>query len=115
MQMEKKQKLLKSVFTFSLFCTFSMLFFGCGEKDATKNKTEKVGGKQLLMKDSLNNHKLGEVVHNLNADGSEASEVFPVEDEIQIDEWMQLVKDIKSTLGEMEEESKQVLETSEAH
>ena len=110
MQMEKKQKLLKSVFTFSLFCTFSMLFFGCGEKDATKNKTEKVGGKQLLMKDSLSANEAEVVL--INASGSEASQVFPVEDEIHLDEWMQLVKDIKSTLGEMEEESKQVLQTS---
>ena len=98
--MKKKQKLLKSVFTLLLFCTFSMLFIGCGEKGESKFQTEKVEGKQLMEKNSLN-----EVV-KVNASDSEELQVFPVDDEIRLDEWMLLVKDIKSTLGEMEEVSK---------
>ena len=97
--MKKKQKLLKAVFTFLLFCTFPMLVIGCGDKDVTKAKTEKIEGKHLL-----NANEADVVV--INTSGSESSQVFPIDDEIQLDEWMLLVKDIKSTLGEMEEVSK---------
>ena len=110
--MKKKQKFLKPSFVLLLFFTFSILVIGCGDKDTTKANTEKTESKQLIEKNSLNANNEAEVIR-VDASGTEGSQEFPVEDEIHLDKWMQLVKDIKSTLGEMDKESKQVLRTSE--
>lgn len=107
----KKQEFFKLCFAFLMIFTFSMLVIGCGENGESKFQTEKVEGKQPMEGGSNYTNEV-EVVR-VDTSGSEASQIFPVEDEIQIDEWMLLVKDIKSTLGEMEEVSKQVLQTSE--
>ena len=107
----KKQRYLRSCFVLLLLFTFSIPIFGCGDKRESKIQAEKVESKQRMEKNSAQVNEV-EVV-KVNASGSKSSQVFPVEDEIQLDEWMQLVKDIKSTLGEMEEVSKQVLQTSE--
>jgi len=88
-----------------------MLVIGCWEDGESKVQEERVESKQLMKNDGLNAKEADAVV--INTSGSELSQVFSVEDEIQLDEWMRLVKDIKSTLGEMEEVSNQVLQTSE--
>jgi hypothetical protein len=107
----KKQRYLRSCFVFLVLFTFSMLIFGCGDNGVSKLQTERVESKQLKEESSAHANEADAVV--INTSGSGLSQIFPVEDEIQLDEWMQLVKDIKSTLGEMEEVSKQVLQTSE--
>lgn len=66
----KKQKLLKSVCTFLLFSTFSMLVFGCGDKGESKVQTERVEGKQLMEKNSAHTNEV-EVIR-VDASGSEA-------------------------------------------
>ena len=108
----KKQEFFKLVFTFLLLFTSSILVIGCRD-DVAKVKAEKAEGKQLMKDNSENANEVDVVL--INASGPETSQVFSVKvkDEIQIDEWIRLVKDIKSTLSEMEEESKQVLVTSE--
>lgn len=107
----KKQKFLKPYFALLLFFTFSMLVIGCGENSESKVQTGKVEGRQLMKENSLLEANKADVVL-INTSGSEASQAFPIDDEIHLDEWMQLVKDIKSTLGEMEEVNKQVLQMS---
>ena len=107
----RKQKLLRPSSVFLLLFAFSMLVIGCWEDGESKVQEERVESKQLMKNDGLNAKEADAVV--INTSGSELSQVFSVEDEIQLDEWMRLVKDIKSTLGEMEEVSNQVLQTSE--
>lgn len=118
----KKQKFLKPCFVFLLLVTFSMLVFGCGDKGESKIQTERVEGKQLMENNSIHTNEADVVAglhathrHEVNTSDSEVAQVFPIDDEIQLDEWMLLVKDIKSTLVEMEEVSKQVLQTSESY
>jgi len=106
----KKQMFFKSCFALLLFFTFAMLVIGCWEDGESKVQTERVEGKPLMDKNSLNANEAEVVV--INTSGLKSSQVFAVEKEIKLNEWMQLVKDIKSTLGEMEKESKQVLQTS---
>ncbi|MFQ5687157.1 MAG: hypothetical protein ACE5GV_10895 [Candidatus Scalindua sp.] len=108
----KKQKFLKPYFVFLLLFTFSMLVIGCGENSESKVQTERVEGRQLMKENSTHANEADVVV--VNTSDSESSRVFPVDDEIRLDEWMQLVKDIKSTLGKMDDESKQVLQMSES-
>jgi hypothetical protein len=108
--MEKKQTFLKPRFALLLFFTFSMLVIGCVENGESKIQTERVDGRQME-KNSLNANEADVVI--VNTSDSESPPVFPVEDEVHLDEWIQLVNDIKSTLGEMKEVSKQVLQTSE--
>ena len=96
----RKQKLLSPCFVFLLLFAFSMFFFGCGDKGELKILSEEVEGRQLMEENRLNDNKKGGF--SINASGSQASQVF-IDDVIQLDEWMQLVKDIKSTLGEMQE------------
>ncbi|KHE91654.1 MAG: hypothetical protein SCABRO_02592 [Candidatus Scalindua brodae] len=91
--MKRKQKLLKSLFTFLLFGTFSMLAFGCWEDDESKTQNEKVKGKQLMQMNNFN-----------------TNEADVVDTEMQLEEWMLLVENIKFTLSEMEERSKPVLQ-----
>ena len=107
----KAQKYLRPCFVLLLLFTFSLLVIGCWEDGESKLQNERVESRQLMEKDGLNAKEADAVV--INTSGSELSQVFSVEDEIQLDEWMRLVKDIKSTLGEMEEVSNQVLQTSE--
>lgn len=77
---------------FLLVITFSFCVFGCGEKEEKKMQTEKVEG---------------------TTSRPEVSQAFPIDDDIQLDEWMQLAKEINSTLSEMEEMGKKVLQTSD--
>jgi len=106
-----KHQFLKPCFVFLVLFTTSMLVIGCWEDGETKVQNERVESRQLMEKDGLNAKEADAVV--INTSGSELSQIFQVKDEIHLDEWMQLVKDIKSTLGEMEEVSNQVLQTSE--
>ncbi|MBC8550443.1 MAG: hypothetical protein H8D23_12430 [Candidatus Brocadiales bacterium] len=109
--MKKKQKFLKPHLALLLFFTFAMPVIGCVENGESKIQTEGVESKQRMEKNGLNTNDADVVV--INTSGSKSSQVFPVEDEMHLDEWMQLVKDIKSTLGEMEKENRQVLQTGE--
>jgi hypothetical protein len=106
-----KHHFLKPCFVVLVLFAFSMLFIGCWEDGESNLQTERVESKQLMEKNGLNTNDADVVV--ISTLGSKSSQVFPVEDEIHLDEWTQLVKDIESTLGEMEEVSKQVLQTSE--
>ncbi|KHE92267.1 MAG: hypothetical protein SCABRO_01983, partial [Candidatus Scalindua brodae] len=107
----KKQKFVKPHFALLLFFTFPMLVIGCVKNGESKVQTEGVESKQRMEKNGLNTNDADVVV--INTSGSNSFQVSPVEDEIHLDEWMQLVKDIKSTLGEMEEVNRQVLQTNE--
>ena len=77
--MKNKRSVLKLCIALLLFFAFSMLFIGCGENGGSKVQTERVETKQPAENNSLDAN------------------------EIHLDEWRQLVKDIKSTLGDMDE------------
>ncbi len=103
--MKKKQKLLKSVFTFLLFCTFSMLFFGCGKNGESKVQSERVEAKQLMdtnitfaSKDSTDEDTSPEI---------NTSQTIQTNDQIQMEQWRQLLEDLKSTLGDIKEGTEQ--------
>jgi hypothetical protein len=106
----KKQISLKPRFVLLLFFTFAMPVIGCVESGESKVQTERVESKQRTKKNGLNTNNADVVV--INTSGSKSSQVFPVEEEIHLNEWLQLAKDIKSSLVEMEKESRQVLQTS---
>lgn len=85
--MEDKQTFLKPWFALLLF--FSLLVIGCGEKDKPKVQTERVEGKQEMGNNSTHSN----------------TELAQINDQIQFEQWQQLVKELKSTLGKMEEVS----------
>jgi len=100
----RKQKLLRPSSVFLLLFAFSMLVIGCWEDGESKVQEERVESKQLMKNDGLNAKEADAVV--INTSGSELSQIFQVKDEIHLDEWLQLTKDIKLSLVEMEKENK---------
>jgi len=100
----KAQKYLRPCFVLLLLFTFSLLVIGCWEDGESKLQNERVESRQLMEKDGLNAKEADAVV--INTSGSELSQIFQVKDEIHLDEWLQLTKDIKLSLVEMEKENK---------
>ena len=80
------------------------MVIGCWEDGESKLQNERVESRQLMEKDGLNAKEADAVV--INTSGSELSQIFQVKDEIHLDEWLQLTKDIKLSLVEMEKENK---------
>ncbi len=103
--MKKKQKFLKSVFTFLLFCTFSMLVFGCGNKGESTVQTERVEGKHLMETNIAYASK--ESKDEDDTPDTNKSQEIQINDQIQMEQWKQLVEELKTTLGDIKDGAEQ--------
>lgn len=100
----KKQISHKPGLVFLLLSIFSMLVVGCKD-DATKFEIEKGEVKQLMenniaytSKDSIDE----DVSTDINT-----SQTAPINDQIQVEEWKQLLGDLKTALGDIREDAEQ--------
>ena len=101
----KKQISLKLCLVFLLLSIFSMLVVGCKDEDATKFKIEKSKVEQLMENSITYTSKDG-----TGEDASseiDTSQTALIKDQIQTEEWKQLLKDLKSTLGNIREDAEQ--------
>ena len=101
----KKQISLKLCLVFLLLSIFSMLVIGCRDNDATKANTEEVEGKQLMENNSTNTSKKSAV--GFTAPEMNTSQTAPINDQIQMEQWRQLIGDIKSALGDIKRSAEQ--------
>ena len=102
----KKQISLKLCLVFLLLSIFSMLVIGCRDNDATKANTEEVEGKQLMENNSDNTNKD-------SMDEGDPSEINTTQStlingQIQIEEWKQLLGDLRNALGDIKKDTEQV-------
>ena len=82
-----------------------MLVIGCRDNDATKANTEKVDGKQLMENNIAYTSK-----DSIDEDASidtNTSQTAPINDQIQMEQWRQLIGDLKSALGDIREDAEQ--------
>ncbi|MBT5307604.1 MAG: hypothetical protein HOL31_21305 [Candidatus Scalindua sp.] len=104
--MKKRQIFSNPCLALLLFFTFSMLVIGCGRKNATKAKTVKAEGKKLMENNSDNTNKD-------SMDEGDPSEINTTQStlingQIQIEEWKQLLGDLRNALGDIKKDTEQV-------
>jgi hypothetical protein len=101
----KQQEFFKLWLMFLMFFTSSMLIFGCGNKQDGEFASDK---DTQVTEENIAVNKKG-----LELKDDEESMLHSSLNQIDLDKWKQLVEDLKNALGEMEEVSKEVLQTSE--
>jgi hypothetical protein len=97
----KRQVYSRLIIYFLPAITFSLCVFGCGEKDKTKVHTEKVESKQPSVKNSIHTNEAD--AKEGNTLSAEESELVPINDQIQFEQWKQLVEELKETFSDMQE------------
>ena len=87
------------IIMFLLVITFSFCVFGCGEKEEAGIQTEHIEDNLSMERDS-NYIKEVNMAEN-NTPDVQLSQAVPVNDQIQLEQWKQLVEELKTTLGDI--------------
>ena len=89
--MKKKYKFLKPCIALLLFFAFSMLVVGCGKNGESKAQ---------ITEENIANTRT-ESVTEVSAPKMSTSQKPPINDQIQMEQWAQLIGDIKTALGDI--------------
>jgi hypothetical protein len=105
--MEKEMKIqqYKSYYLFLILLVSFMFVYGCGEKGKSSIQPKTVEREHLMEMDSKYPKEIN-VVKDAPS-GSESLQAVPINDQIQMEQWKQLLKDVKSTLGDIKEVTEQ--------
>jgi hypothetical protein len=101
----KKQISLKLCLVFLLLSVFSMLVIGCKDEGATKFKIEKGEVKQL-MENNIAYTSKGSIDEDASTDIN-TSQTAPINNQIQMEQWRQLIGDLKTALADIREDDEQ--------